>query len=76
MIVSSNAVANWSGNGDLEGSLTVAQGGTLSISNTVYFDDNDYPYNNTAELTNYGTVIWAGNIISYANYGRRAARRY
>ena len=32
-IIGSNAVINWSG-GDLEGSLTVAQGGTLTISNT------------------------------------------
>ena len=65
LIISSNAVLNWSG-GNLEGSLTVAPGGTLSISNTVYFDEN-YPYTNTVTLVNYGTVIWAGTIASYAN---------
>ena len=42
-MVNSNGVLNWSG-GDLEGSLTVAQGGTLSISNTVYFDERRSRY--------------------------------
>ncbi len=67
LTVSSNAVANWNG-GDLESSLTVLQGGTLSISNTIYFDESS-PYNGNAALTNYGTVVWAGNITSYANEG-------
>jgi len=67
LTVSSNAVANWNG-GNLESSLTVLQGGTLSISNTVYFDESS-PYNGNAALTNYGTVIWAGSITSYANEG-------
>src|SRR5665213_269139 len=67
LTVSSNAVANWNG-GDLVSSLTVLQGGTLSISNTVYFDEAS-PYTNNAALTNYGTVIWAGYINSYANEG-------
>src|SRR5208283_2822261 len=64
-MVNSNGVLNWSGS-DLEGALTVAQGGTLSISNTVYFGET-YPAN-TAALTNYGTVVWAASIIGYANY--------
>ncbi|HEY5297312.1 MAG TPA: putative Ig domain-containing protein [Verrucomicrobiae bacterium] len=67
LTISSNAVANWNG-GDLESSLTVLQGGTLSISNQMYFDEIS-PYTNNAALTNYGTVIWAGNIASYANEG-------
>ena len=66
-MVNSNGVLNWGG-GDLESSLTVLQGGTLSISNTVYFDEAS-PYTNNPALTNYGTVIWAGNITSYANEG-------
>jgi hypothetical protein len=67
LTVSSNAVANWFG-GDLEGSLTVAQGGTLTISNTVIFAYNNYEYGytNTATLTNYGTVVWAGTIYADA----------
>ena len=67
-IIASNAVLNWSG-GDLEGALTVAQGGTLSISNTVYFAYNNYSYGytNTATLTNYGTVIWAATIYAEPN---------
>ncbi|HEX4343136.1 MAG TPA: hypothetical protein VH255_07080, partial [Verrucomicrobiae bacterium] len=66
--VSSNAVANWFG-GDLEGALTVAQGGTLSISNGVSFAFNNAEFiqTNNVELTNYGTVIWAANAISYGN---------
>jgi hypothetical protein len=68
MMISSNAVANWSG-GDLEGALTVAQGGTLTISNTIQFAYNNYAfaYTNTAYLTNYGTVLWAGSIQASAN---------
>jgi hypothetical protein len=68
MIISSNAVANWTG-GDVEGSLTVAQGGTLTQSNTLQFVYNNYlqAYTNTGYLTNYGTVIWAGIINASAN---------
>ena len=66
LIVSSNAILNWSG-GDLEGALTVAQGGTLTISNSLGFDGAGN-HTNTATLTNYGTVVWAGTITSYANY--------
>jgi hypothetical protein len=66
-LVNSNGVLNWGG-GDLEGSLTILQGGTLSISNTVYFDETS-PYNNNAALTNYGTVVCVGNIASFANEG-------
>jgi hypothetical protein len=69
LTVSSNAVLNWSG-GDLEGALTVAQGGVLTISNTVYFAYNNYNYDytNTATLTNYGTVVWAGTISASASW--------
>src|ERR1019366_4352912 len=67
LIVSSNAVFNWSG-GDLEGALTVAPGGTLTISNAVIFAQNNYyGYTNTATLTNYGTVVWAGSINANGN---------
>ncbi len=67
-IVASNAVLNWNG-GDLEGSLTIAQGGTLTLSNTIFFAQNNYYYNytNTATLTNYGTVIWAGIVYAAGN---------
>src|SRR5260221_13981771 len=67
-----------SGGGDLEGALTVAQGGTLTVSNTVFFAKNNYylGYTNTAVLTNYGTVIWgsgtgytAGNQSGYGGGG-------
>ena len=64
----SNAVANWNG-GDLEGAVTVAQGGTLSLSNSVSFTINNanLGQTNTVALTNYGTVFWAGNVTSYGN---------
>ncbi len=64
-IVKSNGVLNWGG-GDLEGSLTVNPGATLSISNSVFLVQNNYYYNftNTASLTNYGTVIWAGMVYA------------
>jgi Putative Ig domain len=67
-IIASNAVLNWLG-GDLEGALTVAQGGTLAISNSVTFsiNNNNFGYTNISTLTNYGTVIWAGNVTSYGN---------
>jgi Putative Ig domain len=66
--VNSNGILNWIG-GDLEGTLTVAQGGTLIQSNTLQFVYNNYAlgYTNTAYLTNYGTVIWAGTIDASAN---------
>jgi hypothetical protein len=68
MIVSSNALANWNG-GDLEGALTVAQGGTLTQSNNLHFAYNNYSVGNTntTYLTNYGTVIWAGTIDAAGN---------
>ena len=68
MFISSNAIAICNG-GDVEGSLTVAQGGTLIQSNTLHFVYNNYAlgYTNTAYLTNYGTVIWAGTIDAAAN---------
>ena len=67
-IIASNATVIWQG-GDLENSLTVAQGGTLVLSNSITFSyfNAQYSYTNTAHLTNYGTVIWAGSITSYAN---------
>jgi len=65
--VSSNAQANWNG-GDLEGSVTIMQGGTLTISNTLYFSqNNNNSRSNTATMTNYGTAIWAGNIYGNGN---------
>ena len=68
MFISSNAIATCNG-GDVEGSLTVAQGGTLVQSNTLHFVYNNYAlgYTNTAYLTNYGTVVWAGTIDAAAN---------
>ena len=68
MVISSNAIVTWNG-GDVEGSLTVAQGGTLTQSNTLHFVYNNYSVGNTntAYLTNYGTVIWAGTIDASAN---------
>ena len=68
MFISSNAVASWNA-GDMEGSLTVEQGGTLTQSNTLLFvyDNYSFGYTNTAYLTNYGTVIWAGTIDASAN---------
>jgi hypothetical protein len=67
-IIASNTALVWQG-GDLEGALTVAQGGTLTISNNVYFAFNNYAlgYTNTGLLTNYGTVVWAGTIYSAGN---------
>lgn len=67
-IIASNAALVWQG-GDLESALTVAQGGTLTISNTLYFAFNNYAlgYTNTGLLTNYGTVVWAGTIYSAGN---------
>ena len=68
MVISSNAIATWSG-GDVEGSLTVAQGGTLIQSNTLQFVYSNYSVGstNTGSLTNYGTVIWAGTIDASGN---------
>ena len=67
-VIASNAILNWRG-GDLEEALTVAPGGTLSISNTVQFAFNnaELGVTNTVALTNYGTVIWAGDVTSYGN---------
>src|SRR5665213_1470200 len=61
-IIASNTVVHWSG-GDLSArSVTVAQGGTLTVSNTVTFGYNAGNYSavpNGGFLTNNGTVIWA-----------------
>ena len=68
-IVASNAIVNWIG-GDLEGALAVAQGGTLSISNTTSFAiNNNANFGQTiiVTLTNFGTVFWAGDVTSYGN---------
>src|ERR1019366_459139 len=55
LTVLSNAVMNWI-SGDLSaGSLTVAAGGTLTISNSVYLSSSAPG----GALTNYGTVVWA-----------------
>ena len=37
----------------------------MTISNSVVFTQNNpiYDYTNTATLTNYGTVMWAGDIM-------------
>ena len=45
------------------------QGGTLTFSNTVYFGYNNWAVGsaNTATLTNYGTVIWAGSVEAWGN---------
>ncbi len=49
--------------------MIVAQGGTLTLTNTTYFAQNNYFYNstNTGALTNYGTVFWAGTIYAAGN---------
>src|SRR4029079_4930475 len=67
-LINSNGVLSWNG-GDLEGALTVAQGGTLTQSNNLHFTYNNFGsgYTNTATLTNYGTVIWAGTIDASGN---------
>jgi hypothetical protein len=58
VLVASNAVLNWN-NGTINGSLTVAQGGVLNITNsTTYYIQGS--------LTNNGTVNWsAGTIYGY-----------
>ena len=61
--VAGNAVLNWTG-GILEGSLTVAPGGTLAVTNNVVMSFNGGS-GGTATLTNNGTVLWSGNIQSY-----------
>jgi hypothetical protein len=59
LTVASNAVFNWSG-GEVDGALTVAQGGVLNITN------NAATYYIQGSLTNNGTVNWsAGSIYGY-----------
>ena len=57
-LVNSNGILNWSG-GEVDGALTVAQGGVLNITNnTTYYIHGS--------LTNNGTVNWsAGSIYGY-----------
>jgi hypothetical protein len=58
LTVASNAVLNWNG-GEIDGSLSLEQGGVLNITNTAN-------YNIFGSWTNYGTVNWsAGNILGY-----------
>jgi hypothetical protein len=58
LTVASNAVFNWN-SGTINGSLTVAQGGILNITNNT-------TYSIYGSLTNNGTVNWsAGNIYGY-----------
>jgi len=70
LTVASNAVLNWS-SGDVSGtgSLIVAAGGTLTISNGVTFGANG----NGGALTNFGTVVWAAIAGNYlTGYGGAA----
>ncbi len=73
LTVASGAQANWYG-GDVEGALTVMSGATLSISNAVQFALDNYQLgtSNTAVLTNYGTVNWAGTVYGSANSANQA----
>ncbi len=48
----------WSG-GDLCGKITIASGGTLTVSNAPTFGRNAGNNNGGGALTNHGTVIWA-----------------
>src|SRR5205814_465714 len=71
LTVASNGVMTWT-SGDLNGPLTVAAGGTLSISNasslTMGYGNYSYGYSNTVALTNYGTVVWGGTYLySYSS---------
>src|SRR5204862_540297 len=67
MVPASNTL-NWTG-GELDGgSLTVAAGATLTLSNTVYFGysaGNYVAVTNGGFLTNNGTVIWAATVYGY-----------
>jgi len=64
LTIASNAVMNWLAGDISAGALTVASGATLTISNSVSFGS----YGMGGVLTNYGKVIWAGNLASYG-YG-------
>jgi hypothetical protein len=62
VLVASNAVLNWN-SGTINGSLTVAQGGILNITNNT-------TYQIFGALTNDGTVNWsAGSIYGYGPPG-------
>ena len=74
-VIASNAVVNWLGGDVSGGSLTVAQGGLLTISNTVTLGYNSGQYSSTPNggfLTNNGTVIWS----SSSTYGYGASVVY
>ncbi len=66
LMVASNAVLNWVG-GDISGAaLTVAAGGTMTISNSVSLGASG----TGGALTNYGTVVWpAGSGTPIYGYG-------
>ena len=69
LTVASNGVMNWL-SGDLSGgALTIAAAGKLTITNSVTFGYNNGFQNGGGTLTNYGTVIWAGNGASIYSYG-------
>jgi hypothetical protein len=58
LTVASNAFLNWN-SGEIDGSLTVASGGSLNITNAT-------TYSIFGSLTNNGTVNWsAGNLYGY-----------
>ena len=60
LTVASNAVLDWT-SGDVSGALTVAAGGTLTISNGVSLSN----FAPGGVLTNNGTVVWAATSGSY-----------
>ncbi len=53
----------WSG-GDLCGEITIASGGTLTVSNSMTFGRNGGNNNGGGTLTNLGTVVWAVSSVS------------
>ena len=61
LTVASGALLNWTG-GDIIGTFIVAPGGTLAVSNSITFGRNGGFNNGGGALTNFGTVIWAGNV--------------
>jgi CARDB/Divergent InlB B-repeat domain/Bacterial Ig-like domain len=64
LTVASNAVLNWVSGDISAGALTVAAGGTLTISNSVTMGASGFG----GALTNYGTVYWTAG-PSYPFYG-------
>lgn len=62
ILVASNAVLNWSG-GTMQGTMTVAQGGVMNVTNAA-------TYTIFSSFTNNGTVNWsAGNINGFGPPG-------